>query len=82
MALHNLRPQDYIAHAKARKNAIDMQGLTPAGVAHSWVLGTTVYSAFGAGGYALVCLYFVFGSAVTKLKLSQKQVTARSEAEN
>ena len=39
-------------------------GLTPAGVAHSWVLGTSVFSAFGLGGYILVCLYFIFGSAV------------------
>ena len=34
------------------------------GVAHAWVLGTSVYSAFGPGAYVLVCLYFVFGSAV------------------
>ena len=39
-------------------------GLTPAGVAHSWVLGTAIYSAFGPGGYLLVCLYFLLGSAV------------------
>lgn len=49
------------------------QGLTPAGVAHSWVLGALVYSAFGFGGYGLVCLYFIAGSAVTKLKLAAKQ---------
>ena len=41
-------------------------GLTPAGVAHSWVLGTAVYSAFGPAGYMLVCLYFLLGSAVSK----------------
>ncbi len=39
-------------------------GLTPEGVVHSWALGTVVYSAFGAGGYVLVCLYFILGSAV------------------
>ena len=39
-------------------------GLTPAGVLHSWVLGTAVFSAFGTGGYVLVCLYFLLGSAV------------------
>ena len=39
-------------------------GLTPAGVLHSWVLGSAVYSAFGPGGYLLVCLYFLMGSAV------------------
>ena len=41
-----------------------LAGLTAAGVLHSWALGTAVYSAFGAGGYVLVCLYFILGSAV------------------
>jgi hypothetical protein len=41
-----------------------LKGLTPLGVAHSWALGTCVYSAFGASGYLLVCLYFIFGSLV------------------
>lgn len=57
-----------------------LKGLTPAGVAHSWVLGTAVYSAFGPAGYALVCLYFILGSAVTKLKLKQKQKEGIAEA--
>ena len=39
-------------------------GLTPAGVLHSWVLGASICSAFGTGGYALVCLYFLLGTAV------------------
>ena len=41
-----------------------LAGLTPAAVAHSWLLGTLVYAAFGPSGYLLVCLYFVVGSAV------------------
>ena len=41
-----------------------MAGLTPAGVLHSWFLGTSVYAAFGWGAYILVCLYFLLGSAV------------------
>ena len=28
------------------------------------MLGCTIYSAFGPGGYLLVCLYFILGSAV------------------
>ena len=32
------------------------------------------------GGYLLVCLYFVFGSAVTKIKLEQKQAEGIAEA--
>ena len=39
-------------------------GLTPSGVLHSWLLGTAIYSAFGPGGYTIVCLYFLLGSAV------------------
>ena len=37
-------------------------------------------AAFGVGGYVLVCLYFVFGSAVTKIKLEQKQAEGIAEA--
>ena len=44
--------------------ACTLTGLTPAGVLHSWVLGSAVYSAFGPGGYLLVCLYYLLGSAV------------------
>ena len=37
-------------------------------------------AAFGVGGYSLVCLYFVLGSAVTKLKMKQKQAEGIAEA--
>lgn len=40
------------------------KGLSPAGVAHAWCLGTAVFSAFGTGGYVLVCLYFIVGTLV------------------
>jgi len=39
-----------------------------------------VMSAFGVGGYALVCVYFVVGSAVTKVKMKQKQEEGIAEA--
>lgn len=41
-----------------------MKGLTWEGVFNSWLLGTSVFAAFGAGGYLLVCLYFIFGTLV------------------
>ncbi len=41
-----------------------LSGLTLEGVLNSWLLGTVVYSAFGAGGYLIVCLYFIFGTLV------------------
>jgi uncharacterized protein (TIGR00297 family) len=57
-----------------------LRGLTWPGVANAWFLGTASMAAFGVGGYALVCLYFVFGSAVTKIKLEQKQKEGIAEA--
>ncbi|GLI69865.1 hypothetical protein VaNZ11_014582 [Volvox africanus] len=56
------------------------KGLTPWGVAHAWFLGTSIFSAFGLGGYVLVCLYFIFGTLVTKIKLEQKQKEGIAEA--
>lgn len=46
------------------------KGLTPAGVAHAWFLGSAVFAAFGAGGYMLVCLYFIFGTLVRERERS------------
>jgi len=57
-----------------------LRGLTPMGVAHSWVLGASVYAAFGFSGYLLVCLYFVAGSAVTKIKIAEKEAEGIAEA--
>lgn len=42
-----------------------LKGLTGWGVANAFVLGTTVYAAFGPGGFSLVMLYFLFGTAVS-----------------
>lgn len=41
------------------------KGLTPMGVGHAYFLGATIYSAFGPGGFVLVCLYFLFGTLVS-----------------
>ncbi|KAL4450712.1 hypothetical protein ABPG77_001068 [Micractinium sp. CCAP 211/92] len=57
-----------------------LAGLTWQGVLSSWVLGTLTYSAFGPGGYAIVCAYFIVGSLVTKVKLEQKQKEGIAEA--
>lgn len=57
-----------------------LRGLTWEGVVSSWFLGTLSYAAFGPGAYAIVCLYFVVGSLVTKLKLEQKQREGIAEA--
>jgi uncharacterized protein (TIGR00297 family) len=57
-----------------------LKGLRWEGIFSSWFLGTVSYAAFGPGGYLLVCLYFVVGSLVTKLKLEQKQKEGIAEA--
>ena len=56
------------------------RGLDVVGVANSFVLGALAYGAFGYRGYALVVLYFVAGTAVTKLKLREKQAEGIAEA--
>lgn len=57
-----------------------LKGLMWEGVISSWFLGTLSFGAFGTGGYAIVCLYFIIGSFVTKLKLQQKQKEGIAEA--
>lgn len=57
-----------------------LKGLTWEGVLSSWFLGTLSYAAFGPGSYFIVCLYFIVGSLVTKLKLKQKQLEGIAEA--
>ncbi|KAF6264113.1 integral membrane protein [Scenedesmus sp. NREL 46B-D3] len=56
------------------------KGLTSAGIVNAFALGTLLYGAFGAGGFSLLCLYFLFGTAVTKVKLEQKQKEGIAEA--
>lgn len=54
-----------------------LNGLTWTGVMHSWFLGGSVYAAYGLGGYALVCLYFIVGSLVSNGSRDDKGVTFR-----
>ena len=57
-----------------------LKGLTWEGVVSSWLLGSLSYAAFGPGCYFIVCLYFIVGSLVTKLKLAQKEKEGIAEA--
>mmetsp|Transcript_9977 Transcript_9977/g.23816 ORF Transcript_9977/g.23816 Transcript_9977/m.23816 type:complete len:319 (-) Transcript_9977:297-1253(-) len=61
-------------------NSVLRKGLTPSGIIHSWFLGSSIYAAFGLKGYSLVCLYFIVGSAVTKLKIVEKEALGIAEA--
>jgi uncharacterized membrane protein len=44
-----------------------LKGLTTAGVINAFALGTVVFAAFGAKGYLLVVLYFIFGTLVSNI---------------
>lgn len=48
-------------------------GLTLPGIAAAFVLGTLTWRAFGALGFLLVALYFLLGTAATKVKFQQKE---------
>lgn len=53
--------------------------LTPAGLAHAWCLGVLVWATLGASGYLVVMVYFIFGSGVTRLGLTQKKAAGIAE---
>lgn len=50
-----------------------LSGLTLLGVASAFLLGAVVWRAFYWPGFLTVCLYFICGTLVTKVKLQQKQ---------
>jgi uncharacterized protein (TIGR00297 family) len=61
-------------------NKVLLKGLALDGYVSSWVLGFLTFSAFGLYGYSLVCLYFLLGSWVTKLKMDVKIREGTAEA--
>lgn len=61
-------------------NKVLLRGLTWEGYFSSWVLGALSFSAFGVYGYSVVCLYFIVGSWVTKLKMEVKEKEGTAEA--
>ena len=61
-------------------NKLLRKGLDRGGILNAWLLGAAVYSAFGCRGYAIMVVYFGVGTAVTKLKLKQKQREGTAEA--
>ena len=63
--------------------------LTPAGTAHAWILGVILWGCFQSpavpwfwvpGGYVLMVAYFILGSAVTRVRLAQKEAAGIAEA--
>ncbi|KAL8209704.1 hypothetical protein R6Q57_006436 [Mikania cordata] len=56
-----------------------LTGLSISGIAAAFLLGTLTWRAFGSSGFLLVCVYFVIGTAVTKIKMAQKEAQGIAE---
>ncbi|NJL49870.1 MAG: TIGR00297 family protein, partial [Leptolyngbyaceae cyanobacterium SM2_5_2] len=53
--------------------------LTPAGYGHAWALGVIVWGGMGWQGYAVVMVYFLLGTAVTRLGMARKEAAGIAE---
>jgi uncharacterized protein (TIGR00297 family) len=53
--------------------------LTPAGLFHAWVLGIILWGTLGWRGYVVMAVYFVVGSAVTRIGFQQKEAAGIAE---
>jgi uncharacterized protein (TIGR00297 family) len=53
--------------------------LTPAGLLHAWVLGIIVWGTLGWRGYTVIMVYFLVGSAVTRIGLAEKEAAGIAE---
>ncbi|MDJ0688967.1 MAG: TIGR00297 family protein [Xenococcaceae cyanobacterium MO_188.B32] len=53
--------------------------LTPVGILNAWLLGVIVWATLGWQGYAVVVFYFIFGSAVTRVGLAEKEAAGIAE---
>lgn len=53
--------------------------LTPAGYLHAWILGVLVWGTLNWRGYTIVLLYFLVGSAVTRIGLAEKEAEGIAE---
>jgi uncharacterized protein (TIGR00297 family) len=53
--------------------------LTPMGYLHAWILGVLVWGTLGWQGYVIVMFYFLVGSAVTRIGMTQKEAAGIAE---
>ncbi|URR34729.1 TIGR00297 family protein [Thermosynechococcus sp. HN-54] len=53
--------------------------LTPAGLFHAWLLGVLIWGTLGWQGYLIVMVYFLVGSAVTRLGMAKKEAAGIAE---
>ncbi|KAI5332910.1 hypothetical protein L3X38_023039 [Prunus dulcis] len=56
-----------------------VSGLSVSGIAAAFLLGTLTWRAFGSSGFLLVATYFVIGTAVTKVRMAQKEAEGVAE---
>ncbi|KAF6173881.1 hypothetical protein GIB67_039832 [Kingdonia uniflora] len=54
-------------------------GLSLSGIGTAFLLGTLTWRAFGTFGFLLVAMYFIIGTAVTKVKMAQKEAQGVAE---
>ncbi|KAK9077441.1 hypothetical protein SSX86_005778 [Deinandra increscens subsp. villosa] len=54
-------------------------GLSLPGIGAAFLLGTLIWRGFGPSGFLLVAVYFVIGTAVTKVKMAQKEAQGVAE---
>ena len=53
--------------------------LTSIGILNAWILGVIVWATLGWQGYGVVVFYFIFGSAVTRVGLAEKEAMGIAE---
>ena len=53
--------------------------LTPAGLVHAGILGVMLWGTLGPRGYLLMLVYFLVGSAVTRVGMAQKEAAGIAE---
>ena len=53
--------------------------LTPEGTLHAWVLGVLLYGCLGWQAYGLMMVYFLAGSAVTRIGMAEKEAEGIAE---
>ncbi|KAK4794242.1 hypothetical protein SAY86_012236 [Trapa natans] len=54
-------------------------GLSLSGIGAAFLLGTLTWRAFGPSGFLVVAIYFVLGTAATKVKMAQKEAQGVAE---